>query len=89
VHSTPLGAWELGQAAIGFVGGLVAVAGLFGFGPLRIKPEQVASEATGGHELDSDDDRSTDQLVHLAELRRTGEISPLGFELTKKQIIGF
>jgi hypothetical protein len=89
VGSTHLGVWDTAQGAVGFVGGLFGVAGLLDFGPLRIKPERVASEATAENLSDLDDDRSTDQLVRLAELRRSGEMSPLGFELAKKQIIGF
>ena len=62
------------QFVIFLVGALFAVAGLAGYGPLRIRPSVVASEV--------------DQLAHLGELWSTGAISQEEFEATKKRIIG-
>jgi hypothetical protein len=66
--------WDVVQDAIFLGFGLLALAGLLGYGPLRVKPDLLASEV--------------DQLVHLAELWRTGGISREELEAAKKHIIG-
>jgi hypothetical protein len=88
VGATPLGAWAVAQDAVCFIGGLFGVAGLLGFGPLRTKPEPVESESLSADPFATNDQRSVDQLVYLAERRRAGEISQEGFEFAKKQILG-
>jgi hypothetical protein len=61
---------DLVQAVVFMVGTLLALVGLLGYGPLRVKPDPVASDV--------------DQQVHLAELWNTGEISQEELEAAKK-----
>jgi len=61
---------DLIESVILLVGALLALLGLLGYGPLCVKPDPVVSEV--------------DQLVHLAELWRTGDISQEELEAAKK-----
>jgi hypothetical protein len=61
---------DLVQAVVFMVGTLLALVGLLGYGPLRVKPDPVASDV--------------DQQVHLAVLWNTGEISQEELEAAKK-----
>jgi hypothetical protein len=64
---------DLIQSVVFMVGALLALVGLLGYGPLRVKPDPVASDV--------------DQLVYLAEIWGTGEISHEELEAAKKRII--
>jgi hypothetical protein len=65
---------DLIESLVFLVFGFLALVGLLGHGPLRIKPTPVLSEV--------------DQLVHLGELWRSGEISRDGLEAEKRRIVG-
>ena len=69
--------------------GLLAVAALFGVGPLYRKAQSVTGSDEGKQEPRSPDgDSSIDQLIRLGELRGSGEISQEEFEVAKGRIIG-
>ncbi len=89
VGATPLRVWDAAQVAVGFIGGVLGIAGLLGFGPLRVKPELVESETLGDDSPALDGKRSVDQLVFLTERLKAGEISQEGFEVAKRRILGF
>jgi hypothetical protein len=63
--------------------GLVAAAGLLGFGPLRLEPDVVPAPENG---LDGPSD--VDLLVELARRQLAGELSDDEFEVEKRRIIG-
>jgi hypothetical protein len=65
---------DLIESLVFLVFGVLAVVGLLGHGPLRVKPNAVLSEV--------------DQLVHLGELWRSGEISRDELEVQKRRVIG-
>jgi hypothetical protein len=71
--------WELGVAVLLLLGGFLALAALFGLGPLHRKAESVAASPDGNS--------AVDHLIHIAELRDSGEISQEEFDSAKRRIL--
>jgi hypothetical protein len=69
--------------AVLLAGGLLAVLGLLGIGPLRLKPTAAATTEN----LPSPPG-AIDQLFHLARMRQSGLLSEDEFEAQKRRIIG-
>ena len=61
------------EAAVFLIGSALALVGLGGYGPLRVRPDPAASDV--------------DQLVGLAQRWRSGELSQEELEVAKRQII--
>ena len=77
-----------GVSAILVLVGLLAVAALFGVGPLR---EKEASQRQPHHEAQNEEspvgDSPADQLIRFVRLRDSGEITQEEFEVAKDRIL--